>query len=425
MNNAVTFLVESGVSLALLSAFYLLFLRKETCFRLNRIFLLASLVFSIVLPFLKFRIYGQQAVMLPEITVTPYKNLLEAVTVYGHSFLGTMVHAVSASNLIIFIYLAGLFYFLGRLIFRIVQILLMIRRNPVQQTGSYKFVSVNKTFSPFSFLNYIFINPENQLHPGYDKMIVHETEHIKQGHSVDILLLELLTAFQWFNPFLWMFKRAIRENHEFLADRAVLRAGIATAQYKQLLLNQVIGFQPEIANNFNSSLIKKRIKMISKIKSSKFANVKILSGIVIAMILVLAFACEQKDTVEMPAVKSENLPPEPPVKGPDQNGQPIFYVVEQMPQFPGGDMALKSFISKAVKYPVVAQKDGIQGKVYVSFVISKDGSVTDARIARSVDPSLDNEALRVINSLPKWKPGTQRGIPVNVSFTVPINFVLQ
>lgn len=105
--------------------------------------------------------------------------------------------------------------------------------------------------------------------------------------------------------------------------------------------------------------------------------------------------------------------------------QQVFFIVEDMPEFPGGDLALRKYIANAIKYPVIAQENGIQGKVYVNFVVNTDGSVTDAKIARGVDPSLDKEALRVINSLPKWKPGKQRGKPVRVSFTVPINFVLQ
>ncbi|GET32511.1 protein TonB [Prolixibacter bellariivorans] len=105
--------------------------------------------------------------------------------------------------------------------------------------------------------------------------------------------------------------------------------------------------------------------------------------------------------------------------------QPVFFIVEDMPEFPGGDLALRKYIANSIKYPVIAQENGIQGKVYVNFVVNTDGSVTNAKIARGVDPSLDKEALRVINSLPKWKPGKQRGKPVRVSFTVPINFVLQ
>ena len=103
----------------------------------------------------------------------------------------------------------------------------------------------------------------------------------------------------------------------------------------------------------------------------------------------------------------------------------VFFIVEDMPEFPGGDLALRKYIANAVKYPVIAQENGIQGKVYVTFVVGKDGSINNAQVARGVDPSLDKEALRVVNSLPKWKPGKQRGKPVNVSYTVPINFVLQ
>ena len=103
----------------------------------------------------------------------------------------------------------------------------------------------------------------------------------------------------------------------------------------------------------------------------------------------------------------------------------VFFIVEDMPEFPGGELALRKYIANAIKYPVIAQENGIQGKVYVQFVVDKDGGISDARIARGVDPSLDKEALRVVNALPKWKPGQQRGKPVRVSYTVPINFVLQ
>lgn len=103
----------------------------------------------------------------------------------------------------------------------------------------------------------------------------------------------------------------------------------------------------------------------------------------------------------------------------------VFFIVEDMPEFPGGELALRKYIANAIKYPVIAQENGIQGKVYVQFVVGKDGSISDARIARGVDPSLDKEALRVVNGLPNWKPGKQRGKPVRVSYTVPINFVLQ
>ena len=105
--------------------------------------------------------------------------------------------------------------------------------------------------------------------------------------------------------------------------------------------------------------------------------------------------------------------------------QEIFDVVEQMPDFPGGQAALMSYLSKNIKYPTIAQENGTQGRVIVQFVVNKDGSIVDAKVARSVDPYLDKEALRVINSMPKWKPGMQRNKPVRVKYTVPVMFRLQ
>lgn len=103
----------------------------------------------------------------------------------------------------------------------------------------------------------------------------------------------------------------------------------------------------------------------------------------------------------------------------------VFMIVEEMPEFPGGPAALQKYLASSVKYPVIAQENGIQGRVYIQFVISSKGEVTNAIVLRGVDPSLDKEALRVVENMPKWKPGKQRNRPVRVSYTVPINFVLQ
>jgi TonB family protein len=474
MNSAINFLIESGVSLAFLSLIYILFLRKETFFRLNRIFLLVSVAFSLLLPFMHLKVLEPQSVMLSEVTVTPYRNLVEAVTVYGQDFSGAATQIISSSRLIILIYLLGLSFFSIRFFIRIAQVVQLIRKNEVQIHNKVKFVLIDQDFSPFSFLNYVFINPGHREESGYEKIVAHEIEHIRQGHSFDVLLLEILTILQWFNPFMWMLKRVIRENHEFLADRAVLDSGVNAGHYKQLLLNQAVGFQLEMANNFNTSLIKKRIKMISKIKSSKLANLKYALGALSLLALLLVFACEQKEKVEIdPMTTTKQDPSSVQLKidgekvkldgseialqqieeilGSGQNlslikdslgdvyitkkavittktlddNEEVFFVVEEMPEFPGGDVALRKFIANNVKYPESAQKNGIQGKVYVSFVVGKDGYVKNAKIVRGVDPALDAEALRVVNLQPKWKPGTQRGVAVNIQYTVPINFALQ
>lgn len=483
MINLVNFIIESGVSLTILATVYVLFLRKETFFRTNRLFLLGSLIFSVLLPMLRLRVLTPQPVLLSEVTVTPYRNLLESITVYGHGFTGQIEKTVLSAQLLVVVYLAGVGILLSLFIFRIIQILLKIRKSEIEYKDGFRLVLLEKETTPFSFLNYIFVNRNQMNDGGYHRMMIHELEHVKQGHSFDVIILELLTAFQWFNPFMWLLRRAIRENHEFLADQAVLNAGASRGEYKQLLLNQFIGEQLVVANNFNYSLIKNRIKMMSKIKSSKLATTKTVIGILVAAALIIAFACEQKESVEtkkqpdavvsvastiqedsvisfvstilkdgrikiegssvnldkykaMFAKSSEfeivtdsagnNF-----LKGKEKNAQnqnlneEVFFIVEDMPEFPGGEQAMREFIAREIKYPVIAQEKGIQGKVYVTFVVGTDGNVKDAKIARGVDPSLDAEALRVVGKMNGWKPGKQRGEVVNVSYTVPINFKLE
>ncbi len=105
--------------------------------------------------------------------------------------------------------------------------------------------------------------------------------------------------------------------------------------------------------------------------------------------------------------------------------EPVFFIVEQMPEFPGGEIALRKYIAEHVEYPTIARENDIQGKVYIQFEVTKNGNIGQVKVARGVDPLLDKEAIRVVKSLPKWKPGMQRGKPVNVWYTVPINFQLQ
>lgn len=126
-------------------------------------------------------------------------------------------------------------------------------------------------------------------------------------------------------------------------------------------------------------------------------------------------AAAQAQTYTPPAVVEEE----------EESSQQIFTVVETMPEFPGGQGALLQYLAKSIKYPVIAQENGIQGRVTCTFVVNKDGSIVDAEVIRGVDPSLDKEALRVINSMPKWSPGKQRGKPVRVKYTVPVTFRLQ
>ena len=287
-------------------------------------------------------------------------------------------------------------------------------------------VKIDRDTTPFSFFKFVFISRNYSDSPGMKEMIAHETEHVRQGHSFDVMILELLTILQWFNPFLWLLKRSIRENHEFLADHGVLKPGVSSAAYRLLLLGSSFEQQPVIANNFNYSLIKIRIKMMTQIKSSKTAALKLSLGIMATAALLMCFAFDKEDNI-IQDNKSVNKQTEA-VSNPQKTNQTkdqVFVVVEQMPVFPGGEQALRELIGKEIIYPEDALKAGTQGKVFVTFVVNKEGKVINPKIARGVNPSLDKEALRVVGILPKWIPGKQRGKNVDVEYTVPINFALK
>ncbi len=144
----------------------------------------------------------------------------------------------------------------------------------------------------------------------------------------------------------------------------------------------------------------------------------------------VAVGTENKEGVKdrtVEAVRSDiavAAPPPPPAPKPEVATK-VFDVVEEMPSFPGGQGALMLYLASNIKYPVVAQENGVQGRVIVSFVVERDGSISDVRVARSVDPSLDREAQRVVKSMPRWNPGKQNGSAVRVKYTVPVVFRLQ
>ena len=135
-----------------------------------------------------------------------------------------------------------------------------------------------------------------------------------------------------------------------------------------------------------------------------------------------AFDVKGNDEAEGEVLKAKEVVVD---EKPKEEETKVFDVVEQMPQFPGGPNALFEYLSKNIKYPVVAEENGIQGRVIVTFVVERDGSITDVKVAKSVDPSLDKEAMRVVKSMPHWIPGKQNGSAVRVKYTVPVTFRLQ
>lgn len=152
--------------------------------------------------------------------------------------------------------------------------------------------------------------------------------------------------------------------------------------------------------------------MISKIQFPKLFIFNVL--ITATVCFILLSGCNQKKLTKSPGIQVNSA----------QNDDKVYLEVDQMPEFPGGSLELRKFITSNVKYPVEAQKNKVQGRVFVSFVVGKDGTVRNAKIARGVDPYLDAESIRVVNSMPIWTPGKNKGKVVSVAYTIPINFLL-
>ena len=309
----------------------------------------------------------------------------------------------------------------------------------------------SKEMAPFSWMRYIMVSEKDMTEDG-SEILIHELSHIKHGHSMDLILMDLLIVFQWFNPAVWLMKQSLQQVHEFQADDSVLRAGVNAKQYQLLLIKKAVGTRRySMVNSFNHSKLKKRITMMWKKKSSKWAFAKCIYALPLAFVAVSAFAAPEISgrLTEISSVKDiqislqQNIKPvTPPVPVPvpppavpvaesiAQSGQDSLVslaVVETKPLFANGkdENEFSRWVFEHIKYPAEAKTKRIQGRVVASFVLNHEGNVTEVQILRGVHPLLDAEAIRVLDSSPKWeRPGMVNGKKVSVKYNFPLNFAL-
>ena len=490
--------------IAVFYMFYRLMLSRETFHRVNRIVLLATAVVSFVLPFCVITLHETVVMPAPQASVE----------------VGNMVAEVAEpvvplwQSLLPYLFTIGVVITLGHTLWSIFRIMRLIKESEQhpQADGIVVCVTGNAQMSPFSWMHYIVMNRRD-----YEEqdaaILAHERGHICLRHSWDVVLVDMLTALQWFNPAMWMLRMDLRAIHEYEADAAVLSQGINARQYQYLLVTKAAGIGGySIANGISHSTLKNRIHMMLHKKSSNSHLLKLLALVPIVGITLAINAEKVQDIVYTPAnnvpdvvtTATEQAPAvqedtktytvrgvvkdkekKDPIVGAvirvngskkgtvtDRNGEfslkakkgdrievmyvgyasgsivvndpqikydlrlqkdgsdasntndKTFDVVEQMPEFPGGQIAMLDFLSKNIRYPEEAHKAGIQGRVVATFVVEKDGSISNAKVMRSIDPLLDAEALRVISSMPNWIPGKQDGKPVAVKYTIPVTFKL-
>ena len=537
-----TYELKVAVLIAVFYIFWRLLVANETWHRLNRIVLIATAIASFVLPFCVITIHQTVEVMQPAESIpTVVADLNSATHESGIPNPLQQVEPQKSFNWLLpltIIYIIGVVVVLSRMLLSLWRLHRMRAEGEIHPlSDGYRMVVCEKVSTPFSWWKTVFMNRKD-FEEGTTALLTHELGHVRLHHSADVVLVELLTALQWFNPAMWMLRADLRTIHEYEADQQVLSHGFNDIQYLQLLIRKAaVQSGYSLANGISNSALKKRVTMIMKPKSNRNSMLKLLALVPIAGICLALNANTVTDYVndepqkQQPVKKGkkaatintgsqqlneivvvEDAPsaneaaddkkfiakgvvydydkaqPTPIVgavilvegtkKGAvtDREGkfqievsmgdkitasyvgyesktigvskiysessksneyyiglnketeadepEKVYDVVEQMPAYPGSPSALYEFLSKSIQYPEEAEKAGKQGRVIATFVVEKDGSITNARVVKALDPLLDAEALRVINAMPKWNPGMQNGVAVRCKYTVPVTFHL-
>ncbi len=407
MKELIFYFLKVNILIIIFYLFWFFILKNTTYNKIIRLYFLFGIIFSFVLPILNFSFQKSNE-------NSNYSYVLDSITVANNQVQEVVYNSLTAEKIILYIYLVSCLFFLVRFSIRLFAILKLTVKYKIINLSGNKIVKLNSNFSTFSFLNIIFVAQNNLMQKDYEKIIKHESIHIKQGHSFDNLFLEILTIMFWFNPIIYLYHKALKEVHEYLADEGVLEQGFDSAKYQLLLIEQSIGVQYNLANNFNKSLTLKRITMMNK-KSNKVVKLRFLLVLPLISFMFLLFSCDRKKSDE------EKTKTETTVA--DDNK--VYDKADVMPEFPGGETAFNDFIIKNIVYPVKAKTEGFTGKVFVQFVVSKTGKITDVKVLQSDNEIFNQEAINVVTKMPDWKPGLVDNKPVNVSFTIPIVFQLK
>jgi len=525
MENWFNFLFHASIGFSLFFVVYWLLLKQSTHFNANRVYLLASVLMALVVAAFPFH-YTVALQPVTNFNLTTLTGVLNhQVATGGDQTAGQA--GTNWSTVLLFAYLTGAALFALRLLIQTWKPLRVIYSSEPKIRDGYYIHENDKYALPFSFFNHILINPKYLKQEEISEILSHEQVHIRERHWVDLLIIELLTVIFWFNPFIWLFELAIKQNHEYLADQGVISRGHSPVRYQALLVNQLMGMQViGITNNLNFALGPTRLNMMKRQKTSKKKLFHMAWGIPVLAFMLVAFAEPQYEkaapatnTVQSEATKTihgtvvnekgepltgatvlirhttkgtvvdrsgkfsleipedgcelvisfvgyrtvikkitpneDNIklkmkedvvgistelspakeempaptPPPAPSKQVDKNANEkgkVFVIVEDMPQYPGGQPALARYIDdqkKEIVREAKAEGKTLKGKAYVNFVVQPDGSVGQVKIAKaSGSKYIDKKAIEIVKGMDKWSPGKQRGKAVPVNFAVPIEF---
>ena len=361
MNNLFAYLVELNISLMILFVAYKLFFERDKNFNIRRIFLLSVAVMPMVLPLLP------ASMRMPVSNVVPISITLEEITIFGTGTERMSAGSLSFGYALWIIYLIILALGLMKVLIQLLRIIhATITSNRFEVEGTSLVAS--KALHASSFFGFVFMDPEKTKEDSFKHILQHEGIHRREWHSVDRIMVELFVMINWFNPVAWMYRKSVIQNLEFLADSAVLRKGTDPMKYQLSILNQYIG-SASLSNQFNSQ-IKNRINMLNR-------DYKLGSRWKIAMLLpltIVAFfivSCTDKDAPIIDTETAEEITTDE-SESADVTDTEIFYVVEKMPTFNGGEPAeFRRYIAQNLKYPSEANENGATGKVFIKFIVNK------------------------------------------------------
>ncbi len=441
MGTFLVYILKSAACLAVFYLFYKLLMSRDTFHRFNRFALLGLLVLSSVLPLVEVSVNRPAPVHETMLTL---EQLLLLADVQAEGEVVAQPTTALWVRVALLVYLVGIVFFAVRNLWSLGRLAVLLRRGRLERLADWlpgrmenvRLVVHNHDIAPFSWMRCIVLSRKDLEENGRE-ILIHELAHIRNHHSWDLLLADLCIFVQWFNPAAWLLKQELQTIHEYEADETVLREGVDAKKYQMLLIKKAVGTRLySMANSFNHSSLKKRITMMLKEKSNPWARVKYLYVLPLAALAVSAFARPEVSAVadELSSAKVNDLvtsmktnqaeTASVAVKDTLTPDESVFEVVEQMPEFPGGYKEMMKYIEQNMRYPEEAKKAGTQGRVVVQFLVNKNGAISDVSVLHSVDRLLDAEAVRLVRSMPKWKPGMQKGKAVTVKYTIPMMFRL-
>ena len=426
-----------AVALLVFYLFYRFLLKKETFHRFNRFVLVGTAVLSFLLPLCIITIHKPMEMepVVPEPVVMVADMAAQKSVPLVEPNLPWWPVALTI------LFWAGVAFVLARVLISILSILRIIRQGePVRKEDGCRILVTERDIDPFSWMKYIVLSRKDWEIP-HESILAHEKAHIAYGHSIEILLVDVLSALQWFNPAIWMLRADLKELHEYEADDAVLRAGANLREYQYLLIRKAVSNSGySVANSFNHSILKNRITMMSKSRSPLTRGLRALW---LLPLVCLAIGLQAR-TVYVPVDKDseKNVSDEKPrgylseivVIGYGGQEAPRHHKsleADALPSIKNPDMDTEAICSEnfswwlntRLVYPDEAKTD--DGTVLAKFTVGTDGKVKDITILWSVSEQLDGIVAQQIAKSPEWTPAMKDGKPVEMSFIQPVVFMVR